>query len=112
MHTDACAYDACINDKLLERARALTGFQEKTALVQAGLEALIAREAGNTSSGTRRDPTETRRRSAAAVYVVLLADTSVWIEHFRQQLPSFSGLLSEGTLDKKLRQAAENLGLS
>jgi Bacterial antitoxin of type II TA system, VapB len=35
-----------INDKLLDRARALTGIQEKTALVQAGLEALIAREAG------------------------------------------------------------------
>jgi Arc/MetJ family transcription regulator len=34
-----------IDDKLLERARLLTGIQEKTALVQAGLEALIAREA-------------------------------------------------------------------
>jgi hypothetical protein len=35
-----------INDELLTRARALTGIKEKTALVQAGLEALIAREAG------------------------------------------------------------------
>lgn len=35
-----------IDDALLERARALTGIQEKTALVRAGLEALIAREAG------------------------------------------------------------------
>ncbi len=35
-----------IDDSLLERARALTGIQEKTALVRAGLEALIARQAG------------------------------------------------------------------
>ena len=35
-----------IDDALLERARELSGIQEKTALVHAGLEALIAREAG------------------------------------------------------------------
>lgn len=34
-----------IDDVLLERARRLTGINEKTALVHAGLEALIAREA-------------------------------------------------------------------
>ncbi|MEO6991550.1 MAG: type II toxin-antitoxin system VapB family antitoxin [Candidatus Baltobacteraceae bacterium] len=34
-----------IDDDLLERARALTGIREKTALVRAGLEALIGREA-------------------------------------------------------------------
>jgi Arc/MetJ family transcription regulator len=35
-----------IDEDLLERARELTGIREKTALVRAGLEALIAREAG------------------------------------------------------------------
>ncbi len=35
-----------IDTNLVERARELTGIQEKTALVRAGLEALIAREAG------------------------------------------------------------------
>jgi len=34
-----------IDEELLERARQLTGITEKTALVKAGLEALIAREA-------------------------------------------------------------------
>lgn len=34
-----------IDQGLIERARQLTGIQEKTALVRAGLEALIAREA-------------------------------------------------------------------
>jgi hypothetical protein len=32
-----------IDDELLDRARALTGIQEKTALVRAGLEPLIAK---------------------------------------------------------------------
>jgi hypothetical protein len=35
-----------IDPDLLERAKLLTGIQEKTALVRAGLEALIARESG------------------------------------------------------------------
>ena len=35
-----------LDETLVERARELTGIQEKTALVRAGLEALIAREAG------------------------------------------------------------------
>ena len=34
-----------IDDDLLERAREAAGINEKTALVKAGLEALIAREA-------------------------------------------------------------------
>ncbi len=33
-----------IDDELLARARKLTGIDEKTALVRAGLEALITRE--------------------------------------------------------------------
>jgi Arc/MetJ family transcription regulator len=33
-----------LNDELLERAGLLTGLREKTAVVHAGLEALIARE--------------------------------------------------------------------
>ncbi len=35
-----------IDDRLLEEAGRLTGIKEKTALVRAGLEALIAREIG------------------------------------------------------------------
>jgi Arc/MetJ family transcription regulator len=34
-----------IDDALLERAWSMTGIQEKTALVHAGLQALITREA-------------------------------------------------------------------
>jgi hypothetical protein len=55
-----------IDSELIERARELTGIQEKTALVRAGLEALIARESakrlaslGGTEPGLRSVP---RRR--------------------------------------------------
>ena len=57
-----------IDDKLLERARVLTGIHEKTALVQAGLEALIAREASKRLAalgGTQPNlPDVPRRRRA------------------------------------------------
>jgi hypothetical protein len=35
-----------MDEKLVERAREMTGIQEKTALVREGLVALIARESG------------------------------------------------------------------
>jgi len=56
-----------IDQSLLDRARELTGIRKKTALVHAGLEALIAREAARrlaalagTEPGLRSIP---RRRS-------------------------------------------------
>lgn len=58
-----------IDDDLLDRARKLSGLQEKTAVLHAGLEALIARESakrlaalGGTQKGLRNVP---RRRSKA-----------------------------------------------
>ena len=57
-----------LDDRLLEHARDLTGVQEKTALVHAGLRALIARESarrlaalGGTEPSLRAVP---RRRPA------------------------------------------------
>jgi Arc/MetJ family transcription regulator len=58
-----------IDENLLEHARQLTGIRKKTALVRAGLEALIAREAarrlaalGGAEPGLRPVP---RRRTGA-----------------------------------------------
>jgi Arc/MetJ family transcription regulator len=55
-----------LDDELIDRARGLTGVQEKTALVHEGLRALIARESarrlaalGGTEPGARVVP---RRR--------------------------------------------------
>jgi len=59
-----------LDDSLVDRARQLTGIKEKTALVHAALEALIAREAarrlaalGATEGGLDEIP---RRRAALA----------------------------------------------
>jgi hypothetical protein len=58
-----------VDESLFERARQLTGIRKKTALVRAGLEALIAREAarrlaalGGAEPGLRSVP---RRRTGA-----------------------------------------------
>lgn len=64
MHED----NADIDDGLLERAREATGIQEKTALVRAGLEALIAREAGKRLAalgGSQPKLTDIPRRRSA-----------------------------------------------
>jgi Arc/MetJ family transcription regulator len=58
-----------IDDALLERARRLTGIAEKTALVHAGLEALIARESARRLAalgGTMPDLAAPPRRRARA----------------------------------------------
>lgn len=58
-----------LNDALLEEARRLTGLTEKTALVHAGLEALIARESASRLAdlgGTDPGATSGRRRRPAA----------------------------------------------
>lgn len=59
-----------LDDSLIEKARSLTGLKEKTAMVHAGLEALIARESalrlsalGGSEKGARLPP---RRRPARA----------------------------------------------
>jgi Arc/MetJ family transcription regulator len=57
-----------IDETLFERARKATGIQEKTALVRAGLEALIAREAAKRLallSGTQPKLEDVPRRRSA-----------------------------------------------
>jgi hypothetical protein len=54
-----------LNDDLIERARKLTGIKEKTALVHAGLEALIVRESARRLAalgGTEKGLTSVRRK--------------------------------------------------
>jgi Arc/MetJ family transcription regulator len=58
-----------IDDELLEKAQSLSGIGEKTAVVHAGLEALIARESARRlaalgASEPKLEPTR-RRRSAS-----------------------------------------------
>jgi putative antitoxin of VapBC-like toxin-antitoxin system len=59
-----------LNDRLVERARELTGIQEKTALVHRGLELLLARESARQlaklGGGAPRMRAIRRRRSKSA----------------------------------------------
>jgi len=57
-----------IDDKILEKARRLTGVKEKTALVRLGLEALIARESSKRLArlgGTENNLRSIHRRKSA-----------------------------------------------
>ena len=57
-----------IDDRLLERASELTGIREKTALLHAGLQALIARESAKRLAalgGTEPDIQPIPRRRSA-----------------------------------------------
>ncbi len=59
-----------LDETLISRARELTGIKEKTALVHAALEALIAREASRRLAalgGTESDLDEIPRRAALAI---------------------------------------------
>ena len=54
-----------LDDALLERARKLTGIKEKTALLHAGIEALIARASAERLAalgGTQKSLRPVRRR--------------------------------------------------
>lgn len=56
-----------LDDSLIDRARDLTGMQEKTALVHEGLRALIARESAKRLAalgGSEPSATAPRRRRA------------------------------------------------
>lgn len=58
-----------LDDALVEKARSLTGLKEKTAMVRAGLEALIARESARRLAalgGSEKGLRPVRRRRAAA----------------------------------------------
>ena len=59
-----------INDELLGKALRLSGLEEKTAVVHAGLEALITRESAKRlaalGGSERRSVTPHRRRSRAS----------------------------------------------
>jgi len=74
-----------IHDKLLQRARAVTGIQERTALLRAGLEAVITRDAGERlADGEEYNPSSPT--FPGGVRPDVLADTPVWIADFREAL--------------------------
>ena len=85
-----------ILDDLLNRAKEETGIQEKTALVHAGLKALLSEAARKRLArlGGSQPDFETPFRTNE----VILIDTSIWVEHFRKGIPRFSKLLNEAAV--------------
>ena len=86
-----------IDDELLGRASQLTGVKEKTSLVRLGLEALISLASARRLSklgGTEKQLRRTKRRRFCRLMV--LVDTSVWVDHFRRGNPTLTGMLEEG----------------
>jgi Arc/MetJ family transcription regulator len=59
-----------IDEELLEKAKRLSGLEEKTAILHAGLEALVARESARRLAalgGSERELRPTRRRRSKKV---------------------------------------------
>jgi Arc/MetJ family transcription regulator len=84
-----------IDEELLDRARQLTGIEETTALVRAGLTALIAQETGEAPGRSWRRGAQGALHSQAAteLWAMILVDTSVWIDHFRVGNPLLNEVL-------------------
>ena len=80
----------------------MSGITEKTAIVRAGLEALIARESAKrlavlgVASQVFGRSTGADRRAAG---VPMLVDTSIWVEHLRHGDATLSGLLNRGKVE-------------
>ena len=87
-----------IDKALLAKAQQLTGLRRKAAVLNAGLEALIARESGRQLIALGRNRTRTQGGSTSppARYPqrrVMLVDTTVWVDHLRRGDEVLVGLL-------------------
>ncbi len=84
-----------LRDDLVERAAAMTGIHDKTALVHAGLEALAAWRVWVEPTGERAPADAGAPRGPRADYLALV-DTSVWIDHLRASSTALARLLERG----------------
>lgn len=85
-----------IDEAPLERAARLSGLKEKTGVIHAGLEALIARESARRLAALGR--TELRLRAVRrrrTTTTRCLVDTSPWVEHLRRGHPGLAARLEE-----------------
>ena len=82
-----------IDDAILKRARQLTGIEEKTALVRMGLEALVARKSAQRLASLGGTEKHARAVPSPEIQIVILVDTSVWINHLRTHSKLLTQLL-------------------
>ncbi len=75
-----------LDDELVEAAQEFTGIFEKTSLVREALKSLVEREASRRLAalgGTMPELEDIPRRREDSSHVMILADTTVWIDRFR-----------------------------
>ena len=72
-----------LDDHLLEKAVALTGMQERGSLLREALTALIERESAPRLASLGGTEPDVVTPSPAAAGSLILADTSVWVDHLR-----------------------------
>ena len=72
-----------LDDNLLLLAQEFSGVTEKTALVREALKSLIERESARRLAALGGAMPQDRRHSPPPATGLILADTSVWVDHFR-----------------------------
>ena len=89
-----------IDDRLMEKARSLTGTKETAAIVRQALETFVRVEAGKrliALGGTMPDA-EACAAPPQRGSEVILADTSIWIDHFRHSDAELRRIIEEDML--------------
>ena len=86
-----------LDDTLIAEARRLTGLTEKTAIVHAGLQALISRESARRFRHPRGGAASPSHCDEACPLMVLV-DTSVWIDHLRRRSERLAAMLEAGSV--------------
>ena len=83
--------------ELVDAARKVSGLTERTALIHEGLRALIQRESARRLARLGgSEPAVAAAAAATSRRTMILADTSVWIEHLRAGHAELAARLDEG----------------
>ena len=88
-----------LDDELVRIAQEFTGVEEKTALIREALKALIERESARrlaSLGGTMPEVEEYSTPQGAAE--LILADTSIWIDHLRSGNKEMRKHLDQGQI--------------
>ena len=92
-----------LDDALVEKAQEYSGVTERTALLREALKALIHMKprAGWPRSGELSPISKTssvRESRSGRGLALILADTSVWVDHLRRNHPQMANLLLAGQI--------------
>ena len=87
-----------IDDELFAKAQEFAGVTEKSAVIREALKAFVEREAGSPARPDGRHAAERQGSAAPPLQVMVLADTSIWIDHFRRSDLRLAQFLDRGDI--------------